>query len=127
MKKIISMLVMVIVMMTLSVNAFAVCENENDRPEIIGINTMDAKKVSSLMDKIYGSEIDYKTSITGDGDTWYVFLDSQDYGDEYYAAGFYDHFPTQEEIEVLWANRMPFAKLYNILSDYLNHVEEDLY
>lgn len=127
MKKIISMLVMVIVMMTLSVNAFAVCESENDRPEVIGLNNVDVKKIVSLREKMYDNEIDYETRIISDGDIWYVFLDSEDYADEYYAIGFYDHFPSQEEIEVLWANRMTFDELSSIGDDYRDSIEEDLY
>lgn len=128
MKKIISMLVMVIVMMTLSVNAFAVCESENNRPEVIGLNNVDVKKIVSLREKMYDNEIDYETRIISDGDIWYVFLDSEDYADEYYAIGFYDHFPSQEEIEVLWANRMTFDELSSIEDDYWDSIEEeDLY
>lgn len=128
MKKIISMLVMVIVMMTLSVNAFAVCESENGRPEVIGLNTIDVKKIVSLSEKMYDNdEIDYEIRIISDGDIWYVFLDSEDYADEYYAIGFYDHFPSQEEIEVLWANRMTLDELSNIEDDYWDSIEEDLY
>lgn len=105
-KKIIAVLLVTLVVAGGAVNASAVCQNENERPEIIGTELIDDfMKINALYESGV-VEITYKVEMTCADGHWIVILTGDGEHEGYTAVGLYDHFPSKEEMDILWANRM---------------------
>ena len=106
-KKIISAMLVLVIMATAVASASALCSSENGRPEIVGLEHLESvKKLDSLW-REGEVEIPYTIKMSQCEGYWVVIMESEDYDEICYEAiGMYDHYPTGEEIDILWANRM---------------------
>nr|DAO45850.1 MAG TPA: hypothetical protein [Caudoviricetes sp.] len=119
-KKIIATILVVIVMASmLVIPANAIAMREDDRP--IGVIGLDL--LIKLYDKYRDSEeeptIDYEITMAIVDGHWLVQMEGRDAFDGYCAAGCYDHYPTEEDMNILWVNRVTESELDEIL-DVLN-------
>ena len=116
-KKIIVITLVVIVMVSaLAMPANALALSESDRP--IGVIGLDL--FLEMYYKYSESEEDIVTDYTIEmakiDDKWIVSLEGEaEEFEDYCAAGCYDHYPTEEEINVLWANRVTSSELDDIM------------
>lgn len=121
MKRIITMvlvMIMVVVIGTCTVTAKTVCQPvEVTEPEIIGMEHYDALMEVDNRMKNGDYEVPYEVAMRPADGYWMVAIKgvAAEF-DGYWAVGFYDHIPTEAEIEVLWANRMPNEMMINKLS-----------
>lgn len=117
-KKIISTMLALMVVIGGAVNVSAVCASEEDRPAgIIGTEHNEAiKELGESWDNDE-LEIPYSIEMVHAGDYWVVALTGETV-EGYQAAGFYDHYPTEEEIEILWANRVSDDELNDLFEYY---------
>lgn len=112
-------MVMAMIIGTFAVSAGAVCQSEDGRPDIIGMEHYEAV---AALDELYmeeGREVDYEITMIHVEEYWIVTLEG--WADEYYdyeAYGIYDHMPTEEEIDILWANRMTGDEYDNLCEKY---------
>ena len=111
-KKIISMAMVLVMMTGVAVTANAVCDSEEGRPCVIGVEHIDAVLALDEEDVV----AEYSIEMTHAEGYWVVVLEGiADVYEDYYAVGFYSHYPTAEEIDVLWANRMLEDEISEIL------------
>ena len=121
-KKMISIVMVMVVMIGCTISASAVCASEDGRPGIIGIEYYDAVME---IDELYNNdeiEIPYCIEMQHANDIWVVYLTGCDAYSDYEAFGIYDHAPTSEDFEILWANRLTSDEL----NELLNSLEEGL-
>lgn len=113
-KKIVSMFIMVIMMVSLSVNAFAECNCENDKSKIVGSDIPNlVEKIVSVSEAIDNDEINYMIEMLHHDGLWFVELSSMNSEDEL-AVGIYEHMPTEKELDELWENnRMTKDEMMN--------------
>lgn len=112
-------MVMAMIIGALALPASAVCQSEDERPDIIGMEHFDAiDKIMTLYEE-EDRDYDYDITMIHVEDYWVVVLEG--YADEYYdysAYGLYDHMPTEEEIDILWANRLTDEEYDNLCEKY---------
>lgn len=119
-KRIITMImVMAMIIGAFALPAGAVCQSEEGRPDIIGMEHWDA--VTEIVTRMEDEdrEIDYSIEMEHIDGYWAVVLDG--YADEYWgytAYGIYDHYPTEEELNIQWANRMTDEEYDNLCEKY---------
>lgn len=112
-------MVMAMIVSAFAMNASAICQSDEGRPDIIGMEHWD---VVNEMEERYENEDrdpDYDITMVHVEGYWIVTLDG--WADEYMdyeAYGIYDHYPTEEEINVLWANRMTDEEFDNLAEKY---------
>ncbi len=122
-KKIISTMLALVVVIGGAIGASAVCASEESRPGIIGLEYLDA---IIELDELYQNdefELQYRIEMDHVEDYWMVSLEGESV-EGYTAIGFYDHYPTEEELDILWANRLTEDEL-DILIEELNSQEEE--
>ena len=118
-KKIITMMMVMVMVISSAAAANAMCVSEEGRPGIVGMEHIEA---IIDIDTRYNNdeiEIDYRIEMAHAEGYWVVVLTGE--ADEYYgysALGFYDHMPNEEEIDVLWANRMLGEEFEGLLDEY---------
>lgn len=113
-KKIISAMLALVVVIGGAVSVSAACASEDGRPGIIGLEHLEAiKKVDELHEN---NEIEIPYVVTmGHADRyWVVTLEGVD-AVGYSAVGLYDHYPTEEELNILWANRLTDDEIDSLL------------
>ena len=101
-KRMITLIIVVMVVMSLAISANAVCTSESGRPDIIGMEHFDAIK------EIANREDDYV----------YTYEINMARIEDYVACGVYDHTPTEEEFDILWANRMLEDEMDELMEKY---------
>ena len=111
-------MVMAMIISTFALSAGAVCVSEEGRPDIIGMeyyNTVN--EISELYEK-ESRDPDYSITMTHVEGYWVVTLDgwADEYRD-YTAYGIYDHYPTKEEIDIQWTNRMTDDEYDNLMTE----------
>ena len=112
-------MVMAMIIGTLALPAGAVCQSEEGRPDIIGMEHWD---IIVEMEERYENENrdpDYDITMVHVEGYWIVTMDG--WADEYYeytAYGIYDHYPTEEELNIQWANRMTDDEYENLCEKY---------
>lgn len=119
MKKIIAMImVMCMFIGTCALSADALCTNEASRPDIIGMEHFDA--VKELDERYDNGEIEpsYNIQMGCIEGYWCVALNGNGDFDDYCAFGMYDHAPTEEEFDILWANRMTADEMDALMEQY---------
>ena len=120
MKKIIAMImVMCMIIGAGIVSANALCTSENDRPDIVGMEHFDA--IMELNERHENDEFEilYNIEMVHVEGYWLVSLEGEaEMYDDYCAFGMYDHMPTEEEIDVLWANRMLEDEMIDLMEQY---------
>lgn len=104
-KKFTAIAMTLVIMLGCAIGVSALCASEEDRPGIVGAELVDI--IMELEDSYWNDEIEipYEARMICVEGYWVVYLEGYDV-DDYYAAGFYDHMPNEEEIKILWANRM---------------------
>lgn len=112
-------MVMAMIIGTFAVSAGAVCLSNDGRPDIIGLEHLDI--VMEIDERLNNDEIelDYMIEMCQVEGYWCVYLTGE--ADAYYdyeAFGMYNHMPTEEEIDILWANRMLSDELYDLMDKY---------
>lgn len=116
-KKIIVITLVVIVMVSaLAMPANALAMSESDRPTgVIGLDLL-LEMYYKYSESEEGIVTDYTIEMAKVDDKWIVSLEGEaEEFEDYCAAGFYDHYPTEEEINVLWANRVTSSELDDIM------------
>ena len=113
-KIIVTTLVVIVMVSMLAIPANAIAMSESDRPiEVIG---MDLLKKLYLE---YGDEdtpFDYTITMVQIDGAWLVMMEGETEAfEDYGAVGCYDHYPTEAEINVLWANRLITTELDEII------------
>ena len=116
-KRMITLIIVVMVVMSLAISANAVCTSESGRPDIIGMEHFDA--IKEIADREDDYEYTYEISMARIEDYWLVYLEGYADGFEgYVACGIYDHTPTEEEFDILWANRMLEDEMDELMEEY---------
>lgn len=117
-KVIVSMVVMVMAICgTISVHAL--CMSEEGRPGIVG-----AEHIKTIIEiderwEADDRDVDYEITMTQVEGYWIVMMEG--FADAYYgysALGIYDHMPSEDEVNILWANRMLEDELYDLMDEY---------
>ena len=120
MKKIITMImVMCMVIGTCAMSVDALCTAEDNRPDIVGMEHFEAIKELNDRYNENDMEIAYTIEMVHVEGYWCVVLTGE--ADEYYdyrAYGMYDHMPNEEEIDILWANRMLEDEMNDLFERY---------
>lgn len=119
-KKIIATTLVVIVMVgMLVIPANAITMREDDRPiGVIGLDLM-IKYYEKYRDSEEEPIGEYEITMATVDDMWVVGIEGKDAFEGYYAVGCYDHYPTEEDMNILWVNRVTESELDEIL-DVLN-------
>lgn len=115
----IMIMVMAMIFGIFALPANAVVQSESGRPDIIGMEHYDEIIALQELYEEEGREYDYDITMIHVEEYWIVTLDG--WADEYYgygAYGIYDHYPTEEEIDILWANRMTDEEFDNLIEKY---------
>ena len=118
-KKFITMMMVMIMVIGSTITANAVCASEDDRPNIIGIEHIEGFIDACERLDEDGYELEYDITMVRVEGYWFVELEG--WADEYYdycAVGIYDHVPSEEEIDILWANRMLEDELCDLMDKY---------
>lgn len=120
-KKVIGIILVAMIMFTCGVvTAKALSAPEKvEQTGIIGAEYIDELMEIDERWNEDGIELTYNIEISHVEDYWLVYLEG--WADEYYgydAVGIYDHMPTEEEIDILWNNRMDYDELSDLLEKY---------
>lgn len=117
-KIIVTTLVVIVMVSTLVIPANALTMTEDDRPVgIIGIDLM-----MKYYEEYGNSEKeepvpDYEIRMATADSLWTVVLEGKADFEDYMAVGCYDHYPSEEEINVLWANRLTSDEVYEMIDE----------
>ncbi len=118
-KIIVTTLVVIVMVSTLVIPANALTMTEDDRPVgIIGIDLL-MKYYEEYGDNSEKEEPvpDYEIRMANVNDLWTVVLEGKADFEDYMAVGCYDHYPSEEEINVLWANRLTSDEVYEMIDE----------
>lgn len=118
-KKVIVVMVVMIMAIGGAVGVNALCMSEEGRPGIVGAEHIDTILEIEERWNEDDRDVDYDITMTQAEGYWIVLMEG--FADEYYgysAMGIYDHFPAEEEINILWANRMLEDELYDLMDEY---------
>ena len=116
-KRMTTLIIVVMVVMSLAISADAVCASESGRPNIIGMEHFDA--IKEIADREDDYEYTYEVNMARVEDYWLVYLEGYaDCFEDYVAFGIYDHTPTEEELDILWANRMLEDEMDELMEKY---------
>lgn len=119
-KKVTMIALVAMVMITLlAIPANAMSMSESDRPiGFIGIDIYAKMKQEFMLSGEDELETEYLVEMANCNGYWIVELSgANDANEDYAAAGVYDHFPTEEEMATLWANRIESDKLDEIMDE----------
>jgi len=119
-KEIIVTTLMVIIMVSLlAIPANAMSMYEDNRPVgVIGLDllTKYVEKYNECEDDSY--DPDYKVTMGKVDTVWVVYLEGYTEAFEgYEAVACYDHYPSEKEMNILWANRVTDDEFNNILDE----------
>ena len=118
-KIIVTTLVVIVMVSTLVIPANALTMTEDDRPVgIIGIDLL-----TKYYEKYSNSEEevpvpDYEISMAYADGLWVAVLEGKADFEDYMAAGFYDHYPSEEEINILWTNRLTSDEVNEMMDEF---------
>lgn len=100
----------------LAMPANALAMSESDRPTgVIGLDLL-LEMYYKYSESEEGIVTDYTITMAKLDGKWIVSLEGEaEEFEDYCAAGCYDHYPTEEEINVLWANRVTSSELDDIM------------
>lgn len=120
-------MIMVMAMMVgiVAVPANAVVLSEEGRADFVGMEYFEAVYELNKRHENGEFEIDYELQMVHVEDYWVVNLEGE--ADAYWgysAMGIYDHMPTEEEIDILWANRMTDDEFIELFEKYETQYEE---
>lgn len=117
-KIIVTTLVVIVMVSTLVIPANALTMTEDDRPVgIIGIDLM-MKYYEEYGDSEKEEPVpDYEIRMANADGLWVVALEGKADFEDYMAAGCYDHYPSKEEINVLWANRLTSDEVTEMIDE----------
>ena len=116
-KRMTTLIIVVMVVMSLTISADAVCASESGRPDIIGMEHFDA--IKEIADREDDYEYTYEVNMGRVEDYWLFYLEGYADGfEDYVAFGIYDHTPTEEELDILWANRMLEDEMNELMEKY---------
>lgn len=117
-KIIVTTLVVIVMVSTLVIPANALTMTEDDRPVgIIGIDLM-MKYYEEYGDSEKEEPVpDYEIRMATADSLWTVVLEGKADFEDYMAVGCYDHYPSEEEINVLWANRLTSDEVYEMIDE----------
>lgn len=118
MKKLVTIMVMMITMIIGAASVNAVCLTEDSRPGIIGTEYIETVNEINELVNNHEIELPYQIEMAHADGYWAVYLDGQYQYEGYDALGFYDHMPNEEDIEILWANRMTEDELRDLCEQY---------
>ena len=119
MKKIITMImVMCMVIGTCALSVDALCTTENSRPDIVGMEHFEA--IMDLNERHINGEVEvpYNIEMVHVEGYWCVAIEGNGDFSDYCAYGMYDHMPNEEEIDILWANRMLEDEMIDLMDKY---------
>ena len=89
------------------------------QPSIIGMEHVDDLLELDKACKNGEVEIEYVVTMAQVGDTyWMVILEDQDEKEDKGSIGFYNHIPTEKELNILWENRMSSEELEEQLNKF---------
>lgn len=113
-KIIVTTLVVIVMVSMLAIPANAIAMSESDRPTgVIGIELL---KKLQFEHEDEGIPFDYTITMYHVDDAWIVMMKGETEAfEDYGAVGCYDHYPTEAEINVLWANRLITTELDEII------------
>lgn len=116
MKKIIAIILGVIMAISLAACNSQTEASEVHCPGLIGLEHLDA--VKGLNDRHAAGEIkmDYEIKMGQCEGYWVVYLEGEVGEDTYAAGGFYNHMPSDEELDILWNNKVPYDQFMDLLS-----------
>lgn len=125
-KMIIVVMAMVVAMSSIactSVNAAGI--TPETIPGIVGVEHIES--VMESVNRYYdeGIDPDYTVEMFNIEGYWVVYLEGE--ADAYWnqaAAGFYDHMPTEEEIDFLWTNRVDYDVIDEAMEEFENQKEQ---
>ncbi len=117
-KIIVTALVVIVMVSALVIPASALVMTEDDRPVgIIGIDLM-IKYYEEYGDSEKEEPIpDYEITMAKADGLWVVALEGKTDFEDYMAVGCYDHYPSEEEINILWANRLTSDEVYEMIDE----------
>lgn len=117
-KKIISIAMALVVIIGGAFSASALCVSEDGRPGIVGMEHVEA--VKKLNDAWNEGEVEiaYMVEMIRVEGYWVVQLTGHDIAEDYMSVGFYDHCPTEEELDILWANRLLEDEMMTLMEQY---------
>lgn len=118
MKKLVTIMVIMISMIIGAVSVNAVCLTEDSRPGIIGTEYIETVRELNELVENDEIEIPYQIEMAHVDGYWAVLLEGQCQYEGYEALGLYDHMPNEEDIEILWANRMTEDELRDLCEQY---------
>ena len=115
MKKIIAIMLVIVIAICCTACASTTEANEVSCPGLIGLNHLEV--IKDLNDRYEAGKIkpEYKITKGQIEGYWIVYLEGEVDGDVHVAGGFYDHEPNREEIEILWANKVPEQQFSSLL------------
>lgn len=114
-KKIISAMLALVIVIGGAVSASAACASEDGRPGVIGMDYLEAIEEIDEKNEI---EIPYVISMAHVDRYWAVTIEGTVDTFDYIAVGIYDHYPTEEEMNTLWANRLTDDEMDNLLEGF---------
>lgn len=117
-KIIVTTLVVIVMVSALVIPANALTMTEDDRPVgIIGIDLL-MKYYEEYSNSEKEEPVpDYEIRMAKADGLWAVVLEGEEDFEGYMACGCYDHYPTEEEINVLWANRLTEDEVTEMLDE----------
>ena len=116
-KKIISIAMALVVIIGCATSVSAVCISEDKRPGIVGMEHFETMKKIDEAYKNGEVEIPYSVEMIRMEGYWMVCLSGYDTDKGYTAVGLYDHAPTDEEFDILWANRMTETEMESLMRE----------
>ena len=118
-KIIVTTLVVIVMVSMLVIPANALTMTEDDRPVgIIGIDLLRKyyEKYGNSEEEV--PDPDYEISMAYADGLWVAVLEGKADFEDYMAAGFYDHYPSEEEINILWTNRLTSDEVNEMMDEF---------
>lgn len=115
-KIIVTTLVVIVMVSALVIPANALTMTEDDRPVgIIGIDLLMKYYEEYGNSEKEAPVPDYEIRMGKTVGLWVVVLEGEEDFEGYMACGCYYHYPTEEEIDILWANRLTEDEVIEML------------
>ena len=117
-KIIVTTLVVIVMVSALVIPANALTMAEDDRPVgIIGIDLMKKYYEEYGNSEKEAPVPNYEIRMANIDDLWVVVLKGEEDFEGYMAVGCYNHYPSEEEINVLWINRLTEDEITEMIDE----------
>ena len=121
-KSVVIVMVVMLMVVALAAPAYAMCASEDGRPCGI-VNVELAQKFQQMVNDFNEIEdepvdVDYLGEFLTWHGYWVVALEGRGVYEGYGALGVYEQYPTEQDLTVLWANRLTIDEIDEIVELY---------